>query len=80
MKYTKSRDGIMRANLHVTLRVTRDDYQWLAKQARHHNMRIADFLHVCLQEGLTAEQERADDEARAAAEEEERRARAKELQ
>lgn len=63
MKYTRSRDSIMRANLIATKRVTADEYQWLRKRAKVRRQSVKAFLSGCLDEGLANEEERAREDA-----------------
>lgn len=71
MKYTRSRDGIMRVNLRATIRVTREEMADLSKLAKEEGEEsLRQFLYQCLRDGIYAAQSRAEDDAKAMAEEE----------
>lgn len=65
MKYTRSRDGVERATLHVTKRVTREEYRWLVERAKagHVYESAHQLLAGMLTEGWESEKERAREEA-----------------
>jgi hypothetical protein len=65
MKYTKSRDGIERANIIVKHRVTREDYVWLAARAKSMGMTVQRFLGACLDDGLNNDQLAAEEDREA---------------
>lgn len=63
MKYTRSKDGAYRVNLHATMRVTREEVaaiRKVAKRAGHESLK--DFLHWCLKQGYWAELDSQDNE------------------
>jgi hypothetical protein len=72
MKYTRSRDGVERANLYAVVRVTREEHQWMQARVKADGVHtcVRDLLNAALAEGLDIEHLRAHEEAK------ERRARA----
>lgn len=63
-KYTMSKDGVPRMNLHATIRVTREkaaELRALAKNGQYDS--LAQMLRCCLQEGIEVERRSQENES-----------------
>jgi len=64
MKFTKSKDGAMRATLHVKVRVSEETLTWLDERSKYHKIegprlkRIRELLRRMLDEGWVNEEDR----------------------